>query len=73
MNAKAATRPKRRRTTMVPVTTIEEIPVPTEKERAALLAKLKQAEARIKAGKGIDYDPKSFKNRLLGIYRGGKR
>jgi hypothetical protein len=73
MSVKTAIKSKRRRTTMVPVTTIEEIPVLSEKERAALLAKLKQAEARIKAGKGADYDPKAFKDRLLRIYRGAKR
>ena len=58
---------------MVPVTTMEEIPVLSEEERAKLTASLKEAEARIKAGKGIDYDPKRFSDRLLGIYRGGKR
>ena len=64
---------KRRRTTMVPVTTMEEIPVLTGKERAELVASLKDAQARIKAGKGVDYDPKTFKDRLLRIYRSGKR
>ena len=59
----------RRRTTVVPVTTMEEIPVLSAKERADLLAVLKAAEARVKAGKAIDYDPKTFKDRLIGIYR----
>ncbi|WP_178134069.1 hypothetical protein [Vineibacter terrae] len=57
---------------MAPVTTMEEIPVLSERERAALLASLKKAEARIIAGKGIDYDPKTFRDRLINIYRGGK-
>ena len=48
---------------------MEEIPVLSDKERAALTDALKKAEARIKAGKGIDYDPKTFKDRLIGIYR----
>jgi hypothetical protein len=61
---------KRRRTTMVPVTTMEEIPVLSEKERTELTASLKKAAARVKAGKGIDYDPKIFKDRLVGIYCG---
>ena len=73
MAMKSATRDKRRRTTMVPVTTMEEIPVLDDGERAELLASLKQAEAEIKAGKAIDYDPKTFKDRLLGIYRRNKR
>jgi hypothetical protein len=73
MTGKTATRDKRRRTTSVPVTTMEEIPVLSEKERADLVASLKQAEARVKAGKAIDYDPKTFRKRLLDIYRGAKR
>jgi hypothetical protein len=67
------TRGKSRRTTMVPVTTMEEIPVLSDKERAELTTSLKEAEARVKGGKAIDYDPKTFKDRLVGIYRGGKR
>ena len=70
MASDTATKPKRRRTTMVPVTTMEDIPVLTDQERAALLASLKQAKARMKAGEGVDYDPKTFKNRLMRIYRG---
>ena len=58
---------------MVPVTTMEEIPVLSEKERAELIARLKEAEARIKAGDYIEYDPKKFKDRLMRIYRGKKR
>jgi hypothetical protein len=69
----AKTAAKRRRTTMVPVTTMEEIPVLSERERAELLASLKQAEKRVKAGKAVDYDPKAFKRRLIDIYRSGKR
>lgn len=73
MTSKAATKDNRRRTTTVPVTTMEEIPVLSERERAELTTSLKQAEGRIKAGKGIDFDPKTFKDRLIGIYRGSKR
>jgi hypothetical protein len=62
-----------RRTTLVPVTTMEEIPVLSERERAELAAALGAAETRVKAGKAIDYEPKSFKDRLIGIYRRGKR
>jgi hypothetical protein len=73
MANKSAAKDKRRRTTMVPVTTMEEIPVLSDKERAELAESLKAAEARIKAGKAIDYDPKTFKHRLIDIYRSGKR
>jgi hypothetical protein len=62
-----------RRTTMVPVTTMEEIPVLSERERAELTAALKAAETRVKAGEAVDYEPKTFRDRLVGIYRGGKR
>jgi len=73
MPSKSATKDERRRTTMVPVTTMEELPVLSDKERAELGASLKEAEARIEAGQGVDYDAKTFKRRLLDIYRGVKR
>jgi hypothetical protein len=73
MTTKSATKRKRRRTTMVPVTTMEEIPVLGDEERAELLDSLKQAEQDIEAGKAIDYDPKKFKDRLISIYRRAKR
>ncbi|UPK03483.1 hypothetical protein [Bradyrhizobium sp. 170] len=62
-----------RRTTMVPVTTMEEIPVLSERERGEMTTSLKEAEARINAGKAVDYEPKAFKDRLIAIYRRGKR
>src|SRR5271169_734383 len=61
---------KRRRTTQVPVTTVEDVPVLSEHERAELLMSLEQAQARVKGGKAVDYDPRSFKDRLVRIYRG---
>jgi hypothetical protein len=73
MTSKTATDDKRRRTTMVPVTTMEELPVLSDKERAELRVSLEQAEGRIAAGQAIDYDRKTFKQRLLDIYRGVKR
>lgn len=72
MTSNAATS-KRRRTTMVPVTTMEELPVLSGKERADLRASLEEAEERIEAGQSVDYDAKTFKRRLLDIYRGVKR
>jgi len=51
---------------------MEEVPVLDKEERAELLDSLKQAEADIEAGKGTDYDPKKFAQRLVRIYRGKK-
>jgi hypothetical protein len=73
MTSRIAAKNKRRRTTPVPVTTMEEIPVLSKKERAILTDALKKAEARAKAGKGVDYDSETFKDRLIGIYRSSKR
>jgi len=64
---------KRRRTTQVPVTTMEDVPVLSARERAELLTSLDRAQTRAKAGKAVDYDPNTFQNRLVGIYRGVKR
>jgi hypothetical protein len=64
---------KDRRTTMVPVTTMEEVPLLSPAERAALVASLEEAEGRIKAGEGIEYDPAALKDRLLNIHRKAKR
>jgi hypothetical protein len=52
---------------------MKKIPVLSDKERAELITSLEQAEARVKAGEAIDYDPATFKDRLACIYRGGKR
>jgi hypothetical protein len=73
MTTKTQTNDKGRRTTMVPVNTMEEIPGLGEQEREALRTSLKEAEARANAGEAIDYDPNTFKDRLLSIHRGGKR
>ena len=58
------------RTTLVPVTTMEEVPMLSEEERRELLTSLKEAEARVKAGEAIEYDRRTFKDRLIGIFRG---
>lgn len=60
------------RTTMVPVTTMEEIPVLSGQERVELTTALEEAEARVEAGNAVDYEPKTFRDRLIGIYRRGK-
>jgi hypothetical protein len=72
MADKPAPDTKRRPTTMVPVTTMEEVPLLTEQELAELRASLKEAESRIAAGEGIDYDPKTFKKRLI-THRNARR
>jgi hypothetical protein len=58
---------------MVPVTTMEEMPVLTAEERRALIASLEEAEARAKAGQAADFEPKTFQDRLLGLHRKAKR
>jgi hypothetical protein len=68
-----ATSKDRRRTTLVPVTTMEEVPVLSAEEQTKLRAELEAAEARIAAGEGVDYDPKTFRKRLIDIYRAAKR
>jgi hypothetical protein len=73
MTANTDGKAKQHRTTMVPVTTTEEIPVLSEKEREELLVSLKQAEAHVNAGQAVDYDRRSFRERLIAIYRGSKR
>jgi hypothetical protein len=58
---------------MVPVTTMEEIPILSGRERDELLTSLEQAEQRIHDGEGVDYDPKTFKQRLTRVFRETKR
>ena len=45
---------------------MEEIPVLSDQERAELTTSLQDAEARVKAGKAIDYDPKTHTLVCLG-------
>jgi hypothetical protein len=52
---------------------VDELPVLSDSERAQLLASLEEARQRIKSGEGIDFDPKTFKQRLIDIYRAAKR
>ena len=53
---------------LVPVTTMEEIVVLTEQERAELLASLKAAEAEIAAGKGAPYDSEEMRRHFFSAY-----
>ena len=63
---------KSHRTTLVPVTTIEEIPVLSAQERAEFIDSLEAAEGRIEAGEFVDYDPEKFEDRLLDIHRNAR-
>ena len=58
---------------MVPVTTMEEVPVLGADERDDLLGKLEEAKDEVRAGKAVDYDPKAFKRRLLDRYLAHKK
>jgi len=55
---------------MVPVTTMEEVPILSSEERAELIAALQESEADIKAGRGKTYDSKTLTERFMRIYRG---
>ena len=59
--------PKTRRTTMMPVTTMEEVPVVSEAERAKMIASLKAAETRVAAGRYVEHEPDAFVDRLMQI------
>lgn len=67
------TKPKGRRTAMVPVTTMEELPVLDDGERAELLKSLATAEADIAAGRYTEHDPNKLKDRLARIQRTNRR
>jgi hypothetical protein len=59
-----------RETMIVQVVTMEEVPVLSERERAELLASLKQAEVDVAAGKAKPFNREEFKRRFLAICRG---
>lgn len=73
MTAKPNRKPEPRPTTMVPVTTMEELPVLSDQEREKLLADLRTAEAEAAAGQSVEFDPEAFEKRLLDIYRNKTR
>jgi hypothetical protein len=59
-----------RETMVVPVVSVEEVLVPTERERIDLIASLRQAEAEVAAGKAKPFHRATFKERFLAICRG---
>jgi hypothetical protein len=73
MSAKSNRKQEQRATTMVPVTTMEELPVLTEDERTTLLTDLKTAEAEAVSGQSVEHDSDAFRRRLLDIYRNKTR
>jgi hypothetical protein len=60
----------KRQTMVVPVVTMEEVPVLTDQERADFVASLKQAEADVAAGKAKPFNREEFKRRFLAICGG---
>jgi len=55
------------RTAMMPVTTMEEVQIPSDEERAEMLASLKAAEARIAAGDYVVHNPETFVDEMMAI------
>lgn len=60
-------------TTMVPVTTMEEMPLPNETERTALIASLEKSEAEVAAGRGRAHDPQTFAADMQALRTAAKR
>ena len=58
---------------MVPVTTMEEMPLLTDAERTEILAELKAAEGSIAAGQGTAHDAQTFVARMEAIRTKAKR
>ena len=52
---------------MVPVTTMEEVPILSEEERAEILAVLKDAEARVASGECVEHARDTFVDHLTEV------
>ena len=63
---------KPQRTTLVAVTTMEEIPVLSAEEHAELVASLRDAEGEIVEGRGAPYDSDEMRRRLVRGFEGRK-
>jgi hypothetical protein len=61
----AAAKKQRQRTIMAPVTTMEELAIPSDAERTELIASLEAAESRIAAGQFVEHESDRFIDRLL--------
>ena len=64
MKTAADSRP---RTTRIPVTTMEEVPILSEAERAELVASLEKARAEIAAGDCVEHDSATFVDHLMSV------
>ena len=58
---------KNRRTAMVPITTMEEVVILSEVERADMIATLRAAEQRIASGDSIEHNSETFVDELMAI------
>jgi hypothetical protein len=56
-----------KRTTLIPVTTMEEVPVLSDAERAELVESLENAKKEIDAGHCVDHDSSNFVDRLMAV------
>jgi hypothetical protein len=63
---------KPQRTTLIPVTTMEEVPVLSAGERAELTASLAEAEREIAEGRGAAYDTEETRWHFMRGFEGRK-
>ena len=57
----------RKRTTRIPVTTMEEVPVLSDSERTELVASLEKAKAEIAEGDCVEHDSSTFVDHLMNV------
>ena len=60
------------RTTLIPVTTMEEVPVLSNEQRAELVASLAEAEREIAEGRGAPYDSIEMRQHFMRGFEGRK-
>jgi hypothetical protein len=63
----------KRKVTVAPVTTMEEVPVLTSAERAEFIDSLEIAQAQINDGDFLEYETEAFKIWLFDAYRGDNK
>ena len=63
----------KRKVTVAPVTTMEEVPVLTSAERAEFIDSLEIAQAQINAGDFLEYEAEAFKDWLFDAYHGDNK
>ena len=57
----------RKRTTRIPVTTMEEVPVLSDSERTELVASLEKAKAEVAEGDCVEHDSSTFVDHLMSV------